>query len=391
MTPMSIVFALAAALIGWTYGVFPIATLLRARLRPRPVAEAPIEPHVSVIVAAHDEEESIGARIANLRAADYPADRLEILIASDGSTDETVAIARAAAREPGADIHVLDLQRVGKATALGAAVTASRGEILVFTDANSEYERGAIRALVRPFADPTVGGVAGNQAYLPSDGPEGSAPGERGYWSVDRLLKTAEGRAGSVVSATGAIYAIRCELFSPIPDELTDDFHETLAVVARDRRFVFAPDAIAWERVAASSRLEYARKVRVMVRGLRCVAYWRNLLDPRRSGWFGLQLLTRKVLMRTMALPLLAMLLSSVRLAPRSRFHRLSAAAQISVLALGAGGLAAERRSGAAPRLLALPAYFCLVQVASLAATWQLLRGRRIDRWEPSRSRSSER
>jgi glycosyltransferase involved in cell wall biosynthesis len=374
-------FALASALIAWTYAVFPLATLLRGWLRPRPVAAGAFLPDVTVIAAAHDEEASIGPRVANLLALDYPADRLELVVASDGSADRTVENARSA----GPQVVVLDLPRVGKAAALEAAVDASRGSILVFTDANSAFDPGAIRALVRPFADPSVGGVAGNQVYLPAAGPEGSAPGERGYWTIDRALKEAEAAAGSVVSATGGIYAIRRELFSPIPEGLTDDFHETLAVVAHGRRFVFAPGAIAWEPVAPSSRLEYGRKVRVMVRGLRCVAHWRPLLSPARTGWFGLALFTRKVLMRTMAAPLLVLLGSSVALGRRSRLHAAVAVGGVSILGLGAAGLVAEHRDKPVPRLFALPAYFCLVQVASLHATWLLLRGRRIDRWRPSR------
>jgi len=381
------VFVAAAGLLAWTYAVFPALLLLRGRVRPRPFATADIEPTVSVIVAAHDEQAAIGERLDNLLALDYPAARLEIVVASDGSTDRTVALARL--REP--LVRVLDLPRVGKAAALGAAVAETRGEILVFTDANSAYERDAVRRLVRPFADPSVGGVAGNQVYLPPSAPrEGSAAGERGYWNADRLFKTAESAAGSVVSATGAIYAIRRELFSPVHDDVSDDFHETLAVIDAGRRFVFAADAIALEPVAASSDREFDRKVRVMIRGLRCVGRWRRLTDPRRTGFFALELVTRKVLMRTMALPLLALLGSSVALARRSRLARLLALGQFAGYGMGLAGLVLERRRGHAPRLLALPAYFSLVQVASLVASWRILRGRRIDRWEPARQPASD-
>jgi hypothetical protein len=132
---------------------------------------------------------------------------------------------------------------LARPAALGAAVAETRGEILVFTDANSAYERDAVRRLVRPFADPSVGGGR-RQPGLPAavrPSGEGSAAGERGYWNADRLFKTAESAAGSVVSATGAIYAIRRELFSPVHDDVSDDFHETLAVIDAGRRFVFRP------------------------------------------------------------------------------------------------------------------------------------------------------
>jgi cellulose synthase/poly-beta-1,6-N-acetylglucosamine synthase-like glycosyltransferase len=379
---MRVLFVVASGLLAWTYAVFPALLLLRGRFRRRPYTSADVTPRVTVVVAAHDEEAAIEARLDNLLGLDYPRDRLEIVVASDGSTDGTVRLARR--REPA--IRVLDLPRVGKAAALGAAVAESDGEILVFTDANSSYDPAAVRALVRPFADSSVGGVAGNQVYLPRTGRrEGSAAGERGYWDVDRMFKTAESDAGSVVSATGAIYAIRRELFSAVPDDVTDDFHETLAVVDAGRRFVFAPDAVAWEPVAPTGDAEFGRKVRVMVRGLRCVVRWRRLADPRRTGFFAADLITRKVLMRTMAVPLLTLLASSLALGRRSRFARLLAIGQVAGYGMGAAGLVLDRKRGHAPRLLALPAYFCLVQAASLLATWRLLRGRRIDRWQPAR------
>jgi GT2 family glycosyltransferase len=381
------VFVASSGLLAWTYAVFPVLLVLRGRFRRRPYAVADITPSVTVVVAAHDEEAAIDARLENLLALDYPPDRLEVVVASDGSTDRTVPIAR----RHEARVRVLDLQRVGKAAALGAAVAQSHGDVLVFTDANSAYDPAAVRRLVRPFADASVGGVAGNQVYLPRSGREGSAAGERGYWDVDRIYKTAESDAGSVVSATGAIYAIRRELFSPVPDDVTDDFHETLAVVDAGRRFVFAPGAVAWEPVAPSGDAEFDRKVRVMVRGLRCVVRWRRLLDPRRTGFFAAELLTRKVLMRTMALPLLALLASSLGLVRQSRVARLLVLGQLAGYGMGAAGLALDRNRGQAPRLLALPAYFCLVQLASLVATWRLLRGRRIDRWQPARHANPER
>ena len=134
-------FWLASGLIGYTYAGFPILVMLRARLRPRPHQMADVTPSVSVVIAAHDEERSIGARVENLLAVDYPRDCLEIVIASDGSTDRTVAEAR---REDGR-VRVLDLPRTGKASALNAAVAASTGEILVFSDANTAYAPDAIR------------------------------------------------------------------------------------------------------------------------------------------------------------------------------------------------------------------------------------------------------
>jgi cellulose synthase/poly-beta-1,6-N-acetylglucosamine synthase-like glycosyltransferase len=377
------VFFVASGLVGYTYVLFPGLVLLRARLRPRPHLSAPITPPVSVIVAARNEARSIGAKLDNLLNLDYPQARLQVVVAADGCDDDTDSAARA--RGDGR-IRVVSLPRVGKAGALNAAVGVATGEILVFSDANSLYARDALRALVAPFADSDVGAVAGDQRYLADHAEAAVATGERLYWDLDRAIKRAESRGGNTVSATGAIYAVRRELFSQVPPGVTDDFATSTAVIARGKRLVFAPEAIAFEPVARSGRDEFARKVRVMTRGLNAVVARHELLDPRRYGFYALQLLSHKVLRRLMALPLAALALSAAVEARRSRAFRALAAAQGILYGLGTTGLFLRRSGGWRSRVVALPAYFCLVNGASLAALWNVLRRREIDRWEPRRS-----
>jgi len=377
-----IVFVVAAALVGYTYVLFPGLVLLRARLRPRPHVSAPITPRVSVIVAARNEARSIGAKLDNLLDLDYPHDRLQVVVAADGCDDGTDATASAFG---GRCIRVMSLPRVGKASALNAAVGVATGEILVFSDANSLYARDALRALVAPFADPDVGAVAGDQRYLAGHAEAAVTTGERLYWNLDRAIKRAESRAGNAVSATGAIYAVRRELFSPVPPGVTDDFATSTAVIARGKRLVFATEAIAFEPVARTGRDEFARKVRVMTRGLNAVVVRHELLDPRRHGFYALQLLSHKVLRRLMALPLAALALTAAVEARRSRALRALAAAQGVLYGLGGAGLLLQRGGGPRSRVVALPAYFCLVNGASLAALWNVVRRREIDRWEPRR------
>jgi glycosyltransferase involved in cell wall biosynthesis len=380
-----LLFWAAAGLISYTYALFPALVLARARLRPRVHRSAPITPTVSVVIAAHEEEAVIGDKVENLLGLDYPAEKLQLLIASDGSTDGTVAAARARGDER---VEVLDLPRTGKAGALNSAVERATGEILVFSDANSMFAPDALRRLVAPFADPSVGGVAGDQRYLPEGDDAGVAKGERGYWDFDRAIKQAESAAGNVISATGAIYAVRRSLFGPVPDGVTDDFATSTAVIAQGRRLVFAPDAVAFEAVGASAEIEYGRKVRVMTRGLNGVVLRRRLLDPRRHGFYAVQLLSHKVLRRLMAVPLLVLVASSMRLARRGPLYGLAATAQGLVYGLGAIGLLLGRRAVSQHRLLALPAYFCLVNLASLQAAANVVRRRPVDRWQPRREGS---
>jgi glycosyltransferase involved in cell wall biosynthesis len=383
------VFWAAAVTIAYTYVGFPMLVLARGRLRFRPHASGAVTPPVCVVIAAHNEVAAIGDRLENLLALDYPLERLEVVIASDGSDDGTDEVVRGYCAR---GVKLISLPRCGKAAALNAAVAAASGEIVVFSDANSRYAPDALRALVRPFADDCVGGVAGDQQYASHDDVAGTAAGERSYWSFDRMLKVAESRAGSTISATGAIYAIRRDLVRTVPEGVTDDFVTSTAVIAQGYRLVFAPDAVAFEPVATKGDVEFGRKVRIMTRGLRGVFVMRELLDPRRHGFYTVQLLSHKVLRRLMVFPLVALAIATPRLWRHGWLYRAATIAQAGFYGAGALGVAlagADRsKSGARTRrsrLLALPAYFCMVNVAALRATWNLLRGHRIDRWEPAR------
>ncbi len=372
------------ALIFYTYLLFPIILLVRALVRPRPFERRDTEPRVTLVIAAHNEAGSIGEKLDNTIALDYPANRLEVIVASDGSDDGTNEIVDGYADR----VRLLALPRNGKASALNAAIAEASGEILIFSDANSTYATDAVRALVRPFADPRVGGVAGNQRYRAAKHQrEGSAGGEEAYWSFDRLLKVAESRAGNAISATGAIYAIRRSLVGVVPDGVTDDFAVSSSIIAQGYRLVFAPDAVAYESPAGSGRPEFRRKVRVITRGLRGVMLRRELLNPFRYGFYALQLLSHKVLRRLMAIPLLLVAGTTGALWSRGAVYRFATIAQLVFYALAAAGIALEGSHIARRRILAAPAYFVLVNAASLVALWNLLRGRRIDRWDSQRTR----
>jgi cellulose synthase/poly-beta-1,6-N-acetylglucosamine synthase-like glycosyltransferase len=374
----------AVAVIAYTYAGFPLLVLARAAVRPRSFRTDDVRPEISVVIAAHNEAAAIGQKIESVLAAAYPDGRREVIVASDGSDDGTEEVVR---RYDTCGVRLLALPRVGKAAALNRAIAAATGEVLVFTDANSALEPGALIALVRPFADPAVGGVAGDQRYRGAGDEATVSGGERSYWSFDRLLKVAESRAGNAISATGALYAVRRNLVDEVPEGVTDDFAISTGVIAAGSRLVFAPDAVAWEPVAASGEVEFGRKVRVMTRGLRGVLVRRQLLDPRRHGFYAVQLLSHKVLRRLMVAPLLVLAVTSPALWRRGRLYRLATVGQACFYGAGAVGLvagsSARRRGG---RLLALPAFFCLVNAASLKACWNLVTGRRIDRWEPHRA-----
>jgi cellulose synthase/poly-beta-1,6-N-acetylglucosamine synthase-like glycosyltransferase len=372
----------SAALIAYTYVGFPLLVLARSRLRARPIRSADWTPPLTLVIAARNEAGVIAQKLDNILGLDYPSERLQVVVASDGSEDATDEIVQSY-EEHG--VTLVSLPRVGKAAALNAALAAATGDIVVFSDANSIYAPDALRALVRPFADPEVGGAAGDQRYVAAVGADAAAAGELRYWSFDRMLKKAESRAGNVVSATGAIYAVRRSLLGEVPDGVTDDFTTSTGVIARGRRLVFAHDAVAFEPVAARAGLEFDRKVRIITRGLRGVLLRRELLDPRLHGFYALQLLSHKVLRRLMVIPLLVLAVSSPLLWRRSRLYRLATAGQALLYGAGAAGLLASDRPLARRRPFGLAAFFVFVNAASLRAIWNVARGRRIDRWEPAR------
>lgn len=378
-----LLFVVAVAALAWTAIVFPLVVAGWGAIRRRAVRAAEITPRVSVIVAAHNESARIAGKIRNALESDYPAEKLEIIVASDGSTDATVETARGLG---GASVRVLDLPRRGKIAALHEAVLASRGEILLFTDANTQIERGALRRLVSNFADPDIGGVCGNQVVRPEGDEDSSADGEHLYWSYDKRLKALESATGSIVSADGALYAIRRELYRrPSSPVLNDDFAISTKVVQLGKRLVFEARALAWEPPSASAGHEFERKVRIVSRGLWSVLDARALLDPTRHGFYSLVLFTHKVLRRLTPLFLAGMLAGSILLAGSGPLFALVAALQIAFYSVAAiGGLVRSTRLGRS-RVLGAPFFFCLANAAALVGLGYVVRGKKIEVWQPRR------
>ncbi|OQY68657.1 MAG: hypothetical protein B6D46_03145, partial [Polyangiaceae bacterium UTPRO1] len=208
---MAILFWLCAAAMAYVYVGYPLLLFLVSRVVRRRVAKAAITPTVTMVIAAYNEEQAIAKKLENSLALDYPADKLDILVASDGSTDATNRIvSEFAGRQPGR-VTLLDLPRGGKTVGQNRAADVARGEILVFSDATTMYDPQAVRALVANYADPGVGSVGGDVRYV-RDGEEASAKGRQMYWSYEAAIRRWESRIFTVIGATGCIYSIRKSL-----------------------------------------------------------------------------------------------------------------------------------------------------------------------------------
>lgn len=380
---MTIAFWLLIGTILYAYVGYPPTVALAGRLLDRKVRKGAVTPSMSVIVAAFNEADGIVDRIRNILGSRYPADRLEVIVASDGSTDDTVALASGVGSKR---VRILDLPRRGKAAALADAARHATGEVLVFTDANTVFRPDALAVLGFNFADTDVGGVAGRTRYLVDDGAPPAGRGEDLYWRYDTWLKSLETRTGSVVSAHGGMYAIRRELFQPVEDPaVTDDFAISTAVVAQGRRLVFEPDAIGYEAPMAQSGSEFRRRVRLMTRGLRGALLRRELLNPFQHGFYSVALGSRKVLRRLVPLTFPALFVLSCLLASSGFVYATFAAAQVAVGLLAATGWALRGRPVGRHPILYVPFFFALANVAAVTALANVLRGNRIERWTPQR------
>ena len=383
MIALEAIFWTHFLLVAYVYAGFPALLFVRSFWK-QPVRRSDISPRVSLVIIAHNEAESIGEKLENVLSLDYPRDRLEIVVGSDGSNDGTDEIVR---RYADRGVRLFSFPRRGKIPALNDAVANTTGDVLVFSDANSMFARDALRVLVRPFADPSVGGVAGNQCYTSSTG-NAASHGERRYWSFDRMLKKLESAAGNTISSTGAIHAVRRELFQPVPLGVCDDSVISKRVILRGHRLVFEPDAVASEPVAPSDDAEMARKVRVMVRGLSALWEVRELFNPLRFGFYSVQLFSHKLLRWSAVWLLIAFFAVSLALSNEGIFYRAFALAQAAFYTCGLAGWALRKTRFARSKLfkpLALTFYFCFANFAALRAWIKLAGGVRWDSWDAQR------
>jgi cellulose synthase/poly-beta-1,6-N-acetylglucosamine synthase-like glycosyltransferase len=375
------VFVVAVSLTAWVYAGYPALLALVGKFRPRPRRREEGRSRLSVIVAAYNEADVIAQKIADVRESDYPSELIEIVVASNGSTDDTVAVARRA----GADI-VLELPVAGKMPALVAAVEASTGELLVFTDADATFERDTLRQLVANFADPEVGGVSANDLVGARSADGAVVRGESLYWRYDQWIKRHEDAIGSTVSACGGLYAIRRSLFrKPKLDAGTDDFLISVGVVRAGHRLAFDEHTYVRTVVENDGRSEFRRKVRVMNRGQRAAFASGRLIVPLVGGFYAIQLLSHQVLRRFVPFFLVAALVASAVLAARDARWWLVLAPQLAFYALAFVGWAVQGQPWGRTKVLWVPYYFCLANLAAAIAMLSLATGVRYRSWEPIR------
>jgi glycosyltransferase involved in cell wall biosynthesis len=357
-----IVFWGGAAALAWTHVGYPLAAAAGARLRPRPVRREDGEPSVSLIVAAHDEEDVIERRVDNLLELDYPAEKLEIVVASDASGDRTDELVEGiAARD--SRVRLIQAPRGGKVSAQNLAVRETGGEILAFSDANATWPPDALRKLVRSFADPDVGYVTGRATYADADGSNR----EGAYWAFELWLRQQESQLGSVTGGNGPIYAVRREDYVDVDPRFGHDLAFPYLMVQRGRRAVYEPEAISVEKPSRDLEDEYRRKVRMFEHCWLITLRGRMLKDV--DSVYLVELLSHRVLRYGTGLLHIAVLAANVALLGRRRVYDVALAKQAAFLALAAAGKTGVRVPGAA-----LAYYYVLVTWATVISLAGYLR-----------------
>ena len=361
----------------YIYLGYPAILVILAKWMHAPVRKGECTPSVSILIAAHNEATCIGKTIENKLALDYPRERIEIIVISDGSDDETDEIVRGYASR-GVKL-IRQEPRAGKTSALNLAIPRARGEIIVFSDANSLYESDAILKLLANFKDPGVGYVTGKMIYV---NPDGSVTGDgcSAYMRYENRLRTLETAVGSVVGVDGGIDAVRKALYRPMRADQLPDFVLPLDVVAQGYRVVYEPGAVLRETVLAEASDEYRMRVRVSLRAFWALKDMRHLLSFGRDALFAWQLWSHKVLRYLSFVFLAGAYIGNALLVPEASFY----AFLFTMQTLGyAVGLAAPLASNRGFRLAHMIHYFVLINVAAMHAFFKFVSGQKQVVWTP--------
>ena len=357
---MTILFWASFGTLLYIYFGYPAAVTLLARFFGKEPARKEISPSVSLVIPAFDEEVHIRQKIENSLLLRYPKEKMEIVVANDGSTDGTEKIAREFENR---GVRLFSMERnIGKAAMLDRVVPQLAGEIVVFSDASSQLDPDALGKLVRSFNDPAVGCVCGQYKMGGSGDLRGE--GEGLYWKYETFIKRQESRLHSILGAHGALYAIRKGLYSPLGESaVNDDYLVPMRIVAAGHRAVYEPEALVFEREIVSIKGEFSRRRRIAVGNCQQIAELKEMISPR-YGWIAFSFFSHKIL-RTLAPLFMAGMLAGSFFLPALLGAIALALQGLFYLSAYAGFLC--QRKGWSVRILSAPLYFCLGNLAMLA------------------------
>jgi cellulose synthase/poly-beta-1,6-N-acetylglucosamine synthase-like glycosyltransferase len=376
------IFWICVALLAYIYVGYPLLVYLVGVLFPKKVAVGPFEPKVTILITAFNEEASIRNKLENTLQIEYPREKTEVIVASDGSTDRTDEIVKSFS-DRGVRLFRQE-GRVGKTETQNNAVKAATGEIILFSDATTTYQKDVFDTILPSFADPKVGCVAGRLVYV-DDENTSVGHGLMSYWSYETFLKTAESRATSLIGASGCLYAVRRSAYEPMYPEACSDFLICMSIYRKGLRSVFAPEAVCYE--VTNKRAGHELRMRVRVIAQTFTDLWRNrdMLNPLKSGFYGIQLFSHKLMRYSVPFVLVTLFATSAVLSVKTPFFAGILIIQIAFYLLALGGWLVES-TGRHLGLVAIPFYFVLANLASAVAFYKFVRGETYTRWEPIRN-----
>ena len=382
---VEILFWSSLFLIFYAYIGYPLLITLLSLLVNNKVKQKDIEPFVTLLITAFNEEKDIADKLKNSLALDYPKDKFEILVASDGSTDATDEIVRSFENnEEGVPVVLHRVEgRVGKTATQNSAVKASRGEIIIFSDAASMYDRNAIRAFVRNYADSDVGAVSGMYTYEVTEGAS-TGLATRIFWNLENFIKSRQTKIKTITGCCGCIYSLRRELYTDLPASIISDLVEPLMILQKGYRIVFEPQANALEETAGKSADEFKMRIRVIVRGMTGMLYARKLYNPFKYPFVAFQLISHKVMRWLVPVFCIIALVTNAFLAHSSGFYAVLFAGQILFYLMACIGFFLEKR-GINKKIFYLPLYFCIVNIAALISMFKVIKGENIVTWQTQR------
>jgi len=372
---LEVIFFILIAIILYVYIGYPLILQLLSSFG-KTIEKENIFPIVTLFIPAHNEAEVIRQKIENSLNLDYPRKKLEIIVASDGSTDGTGDIVREYA-----EIGVLFFEskkRGGKNSLINRYINNATGEIIIFTDANSFYKEAAIKKLVINFNDKSVGCVVGNLKYI--DKKTSVGKGEGLYFRYESMIKMLESRHGTLVAATGSIYAIRKSLFTPLDMDVANDLAHPIQIAASGYKVVFEPEAVVYEKATSSPAEEFKRRARIVTRGLTAFLRYRKKYRMIRGMW-GFCFVSHKLIRWFVPFLLIALFLTNLFL--YSSFFKFTLYGQIGFYGAALAGAFFKEKTG---KVFSIPFYFCLINFAALMGIIKYFKGARESVWEVAKT-----
>jgi cellulose synthase/poly-beta-1,6-N-acetylglucosamine synthase-like glycosyltransferase len=384
---MELLFWLSLFLVLYIYIGYPLLIKLFSVFTSKTnkkISASDVEklPSVSILIAAYNEEKDIKQTLLNKIALDYPEDKLEILVVSDESTDATDEIVEGIAQQSNINIRLFrQIPRKGKTAGLNIIVPEAKGEIIVFSDANSIYGDDALLKLVSNFNNEMVGYVTGKMVYT---NPDGSLVGDgcSSYMKYENWMREVETQLGSIVGVDGGIDAMRKKLYESLRDDQLPDFVQPLKVVEKGYRVVYESGALLKEEALSSASSEYVMRVRVTLRALWALKDMRTLFNPFRFGMYSFQLFSHKLLRYLAFVPIISAFALNVLLCDVTYLYSALMVAQVVFYMLALRGKSYQNKKRN-PVYFALPYYFTLLNVACMHAFWRFIKGEKQVIWKP--------